>query len=534
MWCFQSGSSSFIKGTRLQEGVIVNHKGEGFGRRRILHTVNLALRVWLLPCAGILAGYAVHADTSVPWQSPQKTSDDDHSDEVRIAAVSLSPPASSEEAPSETCTNLALNPSGTGFPSPLESDRGWGGGSYPWEIVDGLRSYSHWAHGLAFTGGHQTSAGGPPWIEPAGWRQATINLGAPKTFGKVIIWHHGVEYTPAEAFLDYWDGSQWVPITFQRVYGTMHEEGQNSGYSDSDIYTFTPVTGSKVRYSFDNSGYNVNGTFNIHGWLYEFEVCGQDGPPPPPAELGHFFCYNAKPAKDAPKFAPRTVSLTDQFETKDFEVKQSAKLCNPADKNGEGIDDPNTHLEGYKLRAVQRASRPNKHKVKVTNQFGDFFVTTTRPDRLLVPTAKSLTNPVDLPNPATHNVDHFKCYRVEKTKGSPKFPAKIQAPVADQFHGFKTYQVKNPTRLCTPVDKNGEGIKDPDAHLMCYRAIRAKGQGKQQPVKGLYVNNQFGPGRLDAMAESELCVPSIKTDLGLVTSVEENTADPDDEEEPEE
>jgi hypothetical protein len=172
-------------------------------------------------------------------------------------------------------TNIALNPSRTGFPSPLESDRGWGGGSYPWEIVDGLRSYSHWAHGLAFTGGHRDASGGPPWIEPAGWRQATINFGAPKTFHTVVIWHHGVEYTPAQAFLDYWDGNQWVPISFQRQYGTMHEEGQNSGYSDSDIYTFAPVTGNKVRYSFDNRGNNINGTLNIHGWIYEFEVFGQ-------------------------------------------------------------------------------------------------------------------------------------------------------------------------------------------------------------------------------------------------------------------
>ena len=52
----------------------------------------------------------------------------------------------------------------------------------------------------------------------------------------------------------------------------MHEEGSNSGYSDSDIYTFAPVTASKVRYSFDNSLNNINGTLNVHGWIYELEV----------------------------------------------------------------------------------------------------------------------------------------------------------------------------------------------------------------------------------------------------------------------
>ena len=68
--------------------------------------------------------------------------------------------------------NIALNPSRVGDPNPLQSDSGWGGGSDKWEIVDGLRSYDFWAHGLAFTGGHATSAGGPPWIEPAGVRHA--------------------------------------------------------------------------------------------------------------------------------------------------------------------------------------------------------------------------------------------------------------------------------------------------------------------------------------------------------------------------
>jgi hypothetical protein len=173
--------------------------------------------------------------------------------------------------------NLALNASCAGTPSPLESDSGWGGGSNKCDIVDGQHSYDTWARGLAFTGGHQTSAGGPPWVEPAGVRHAVIDFGAPTTFGKIILWWHGVEYTPQLFTIDTWNGSSWVPLSaVQRTYGTMHEEGSNSGYSDSDIYTFAPVTGSKVRYSFDNSLNNINGTLNIHGWLYEFEVYARE------------------------------------------------------------------------------------------------------------------------------------------------------------------------------------------------------------------------------------------------------------------
>lgn len=155
-------------------------------------------------------------------------------------------------------TNIALNA------SPLESDAGWGGGSYPWEIVDGQRTYSGWAHGLAFTGGSwQPSVAGP--------RQATINFGATKTFHKVIIWHHGHDHAPAQAALAYWNGTNWVDIAFQRTFGAIEAGGAGS---TSDEYSFAPVTGSKVRWSFDNRLASMAGIQIVHGWIYEFEVFG--------------------------------------------------------------------------------------------------------------------------------------------------------------------------------------------------------------------------------------------------------------------
>lgn len=165
-------------------------------------------------------------------------------------------------------TNLALNTSGSGYPSPLESDRGWGGGSYPWQIMDGLGSYPDWPHGLAFTGGHNGSGGS--WIEPAGPRQATINFGSVKTFNRVVLWHHGDDHVPAVANLAYWTGSAWMNIAFQRGYDSNYVT-VGSG-AKPDTYTFAAVTGSKVRYSFDNRGNNILGTPIVHGWLYEMEV----------------------------------------------------------------------------------------------------------------------------------------------------------------------------------------------------------------------------------------------------------------------
>jgi hypothetical protein len=180
--------------------------------------------------------------------------------------------------------NLALNLTCTGLPTPLQSDHGWGGGSNVCELVDGRTFYETWSHALAFTGGHQSAAGGGPWGgEPAGVRHAVIDFGAPKSFDGVTLWWHGVEYTPDVGTLEVWNGTDWVPIAgVQRQYGTVHVEGANAGYADSDMYTFPAVTGSKVRYTFDNSGNNILGTFNIHGWLYEMEVWQAAGASLPP------------------------------------------------------------------------------------------------------------------------------------------------------------------------------------------------------------------------------------------------------------
>lgn len=178
--------------------------------------------------------------------------------------------------PTPSGINLALNTSRSGYPSPLGSDHGWGGGTNQWEIVDGIEGYTDtWAHGLAFTGGHQSAAGGPPWIDLCGIRQATIDFGKLVTFNTVRIWHHGVEYTAQSPWLDYWDGTAWVRIApTTHVYPAGHVDG--AGYADAELFGFAAVTGSKVRYSMDNCGFNVLGTYNIHGWINEFEVYGCD------------------------------------------------------------------------------------------------------------------------------------------------------------------------------------------------------------------------------------------------------------------
>ncbi|HZK71350.1 MAG TPA: M23 family metallopeptidase [Clostridia bacterium] len=196
---------------------------------------------------------------------------------VLIVSINLSVTVATDE--SSLQTNIALNPSGSGYPSPLESDQGWGGGSNKWDIVDGLHDYSDWQTGLAFTGGNY----GVPGV-----RQATIAFGSDYTFNKVVIWHHNDVHIPAQVSLQYWDGSAWQSINSQRDISPLQP---NAGYADT--LTFEPVTGSKVRYSFDNSQNNIIGTRIEHGWIYEFEVYEESWTwPAPSSHLVNCVFYN--------------------------------------------------------------------------------------------------------------------------------------------------------------------------------------------------------------------------------------------------
>jgi len=285
----------------------------------------------------------------------------------------------------------------------------------------------------------------------------------------------------------------------------------------------------------------------------------------------HFFCYKVKTTKGAAKFAKIPgIDLGDQFEGRKFDLTKPVTLCNPADKNGEGVSDIETHLEGYQVKLSRTDPAQPKFvkrtNIRVTNQFGGLVVDVVKPDRLLVPTAKSLQGPVDPPDPQGHEVDHFKCYKLKARKnvclGDPavrcktdddcgqaspcvgKFPQDLQVTLEDQFTTTpRLYLLTKPAKLCAPVDKNGEGMKKPDNRLMCYQVKLVKktcqvgspqhalGAGKrekdcggvegqtafcvEQPerekVVGIHTNNQFGPEVLDAGKELELCVPSVKT-----------------------
>jgi hypothetical protein len=198
------------------------------------------------------------------------------------------------------------------------------------------------------------------------------------------------------------------------------------------------------------------------------------------------------------------IGLVDQTGASTADAKRPVTLCLPTDTMGEDPAAPShaAHLKGYLIKGPRPLPMTN---VKVVNQFGTIFVDAFRPDRLLVPTTKSLVaTPPPLVSPV---VDHFECYKSKVTNGTPKFDAVNGLVLEDQF-GTRSVVVKKPSRLCAPVDVNGGDPAAPGHpdYLLCYR-IKAPRFTRVSPI---FVNNEFGPETLDAIKPSELCVPSLK------------------------
>src|SRR5215510_9612810 len=224
---------------------------------------------------------------------------------------------------------------------------------------------------------------------------------------------------------------------------------------------------------------------------------------PPHSPDDHFLCYRTSPGK----FGPVTVNLTDQFETGSFSVSSMGQLCAPANKNSEGVVDSVTHLATYTISAgtvTPVGGAPSKTGIRVVNQLMDFNVDITKADRIMVPANKSLSGIPPAPDNNAINVDHYKCYKAKASPGQPRMTPTVH--VQTQFDN-KDYVLRRPTRLCTPVDKNGEGIKNPVGHMMCYKAVP---KGPRHSPTHIFVNSQLGPTERNTVKEIEFCVPSLK------------------------
>lgn len=231
----------------------------------------------------------------------------------------------------------------------------------------------------------------------------------------------------------------------------------------------------------------------------------------------HYLCYKAA-LTGGPPFAKTSRALEDQLGgPQAFDVARVVSLCNPADKNGEGIEHPQVHQEGFSIKARPGAPRFQRQNHVTLDQFARRTVTILGPATLLdvTPKAPGTTPPAPFASDPTADptVNRFKCYKARPAKGSDRFVAPLPPTIVDQFFpGGQRFELGRITKLCMPVDKQGEtpGAELRDGHLLCYRAKLPRGSGSFAAQTVATHSSNFGPHVLRATAPAELCVPALK------------------------
>ena len=211
--------------------------------------------------------------------------------------------------------------------------------------------------------------------------------------------------------------------------------------------------------------------------------------------VDHFKCYRAKPKTP---FARRDVTLADQFGLRNTVLLRPDSICNPVDKNGEGIEDPSTHLACYRIRDVAGQGPFGSRQVTTTDQFGTESMGPLRARTVCVPSTQD-----GVPSPLS--IDHFKCYKA--SRATPRF-ARRDATLTDAF-GTTNAAVVKPQAFCDAVDQAGTGIRDASARLVCYKIRDGAAQPGLLPRDAI-VANELGAETLNAVKATMLCLPATQ------------------------
>jgi hypothetical protein len=101
------------------------------------------------------------------------------------------------------------------------------------------------------------------------------------------------------------------------------------------------------------------------------------------------------------------------------------------------------------------------------------------------------------------DIDHFLCHRVTAYDGAADVPVKLK----DQFGEVALHAAK-PAMVCNPVSKNGEAIKNLEAHLLCYSVTQIRNAPSERTV---ITDTQFGKSNLKVQGIEIFCLPAAKT-----------------------
>ncbi len=221
-------------------------------------------------------------------------------------------------------------------------------------------------------------------------------------------------------------------------------------------------------------------------------------PTPGGPVVDHYECYKAKDLPGTTAFAPRTVTLADPIETKLTRVMKATQFCNPVAKDGSTILDPSAHLECYEIKDAAGQPRFTPHDESVDNEFGTQALRLKKSRRVCVPATQDGVS-------SALRLDRFKCYQAVHPSGTPKF-VQVTTTLADEF-STTVVGVHGPESVCTSVDQDGLGVRDPAASLQCYTIRRAPKQAGFVSRR-VVTDDEFGSEHVVALKPSTLCVPA--------------------------
>jgi hypothetical protein len=149
--------------------------------------------------------------------------------------------------------------------------------------------------------------------------------------------------------------------------------------------------------------------------------------------------------------------------------------------------------------------------IVVGTTFGATVIDTIASDRVLVPSAMSVAAPPLPPDPASHGVDNFGCYRVRVPKGAPAPYKGRVVIVGDAFTAARVFIVKKPKLLCVAASLDGGVVDNAAGHLLCFKIKAALSEAPFESQTGVDATHALGTLQLDTKKDDLLCVPAAVT-----------------------
>jgi cysteine-rich repeat protein len=196
------------------------------------------------------------------------------------------------------------------------------------------------------------------------------------------------------------------------------------------------------------------------------------------------------------------VTLVDGVESKVTRVVKTTEFCNAVDKDGNGIEVPNAHLQCYQISDSAGQTRFSAFNTSVDNEFGDGqALTLKRAKRVCVPASQD-------GSAIPPSLDSFKCYTATIPANTPKF-VPVNAQLTDPFE-TKLMTVQAPESVCNAVQMDGGMPTNPAAQLHCYKIKQVSGQASFIK-RALLAGNDFASESLSVPKPKMICVPSTRT-----------------------